>query len=1001
VGGEVKRTLALALSLLLGAPLRAALPTSDAFGYSASAIPFGWTDISGTGTPITASDWLPNADDGAVQVDLPFNFRFYGGTYAKVYLSTNGYIQFGSSSSFYAPNCLNLNVAPLDIAAAYWMDLDPSAGGTVHKEVLNLAPNRSMVLQFTGVPPRLGSGSVTFQIVINEDNSLEFFYFSTSTHDSGASASAGLRGAFDCPNRQALPISCAQPVLTDGSAILISYPAVEPGCGTATITPTFSISPSFSVSPTFSRTATRSFTPTVTPTISETPTVTESWSASPTLSDSPTVTESPSITPTHSASPSATESPSVTPTDSDTYTITPTDSVSPTASETPSITETATESPSSTASPTDSDTPTETPSFSASPSASETPTGTATPSFTASPTATPTATPTASPTATETPTASASPTQSPTRTASPTSSASPTATPTFTATATLFPPAAKPACIVLGQVNFSNTGLSPASAATFSSPGGVAMDTRLTPFRVYVADSANNRVLFWNDASLISPGSSADGVIGQSSFSGSAANRGGAVSASGLSNPQGLAVDPGSGALWVADTGNHRVLRFSLPLALTGSAAADRVLGQGGSFSGNSANQGGLSASSLNDPRGLGIDAFGSLVVADTGNHRVLRFGNPGSSSVANASWGQGGSFSSNTANLGGVGPQSLNSPGAALLLANELWVADTGNHRVLQFSLSLPLTQTAALQLGQPNFTANSPNRGFALANDDRFNSPRGLAVDLAGRLLVSDTNNNRVIGFEPPYPNQAVLVWGQTSLGFNFSGAGNDGMSSPIGIAANGASLLVADSGNQRAIGYGCGAGLLPSTATPTFSATATATPTFSASPSITVSPTRSPSFTISPTFSQSPTRTLSGTRTISPTLSPTPSVTATFSASPTVSRTPTATITMIPSAVPPLPTLFPHSANGVIVYPNPATRAGGRACFAYPPAAQVEIKLYDLLGEPVATLDPGSIQGTQGTACWDLKAADGSVVAPGLYYLRILADGQAWMAKLTVNQ
>ncbi len=136
-------------------------------------------------------------------------------------------------------------------------------------------------------------------------------------------------------------------------------------------------------------------------------------------------------------------------------------------------------------------------------------------------------------------------------------------------------------------------------------------------------------------------------------------------------------------------------------MSLSGSAA-DQVLGQGGSFTSGAANLGGLSASSLQDPRGISTDAFGSLAVADTGNHRVLRFSNPGSSSVADASWGQGDNFFSGTANLGGLHAQSLNAPQAALLLANQLWIADTGNNRVLQYSLALPLTQSASLVLGQ-----------------------------------------------------------------------------------------------------------------------------------------------------------------------------------------------------------------------------------------------------------------------------------------------------------
>ena len=990
-----------ALGLLLGACATAlsaatlSLPQSDGFGYVASSVPFGWTDISGSGVPITSTVWVPNADDGAVQVDLPFNFRFYGTTYTKVYLSTNGYIQFGSSSAAYAPNCLNLNTAPLNIAAAYWMDLDPSAGGTVHKEVLGLTPNRAMVLQFTNVPPRLGSGSLTFQILIYENNSIDFVYISTSTHDGGASAVAGLRSAFDCPNHLGLPLSCQQAVLGDSTAVHIAYPGVEPGCGT----PTNTVTPS--LSPTFSQSFTRSDTPTISPTFSHTSSITPSFSESPSVTLTPTFTVTDSYSQTFTETGSSTPSPTLTETPSITVTSTESPSATPTASETPSVTASFSASPSVTATPSITPTASVTPTATASPSLSASPSATRTATASNTPSATPSATATATPTSSATPSVTATPSISPTRTITTTGTASPTFTPTFTSTCTLLPAPAKPACLVLGQSNYLSNTASPASASSLGSADGIALDTRVTPFRLYVSDRANHRVLFWNNASLLTLGSPADGVIGQASFSGSSSNQGGAVSASTLSNPTGLAVDPLTGALWVSDTGNHRVLHYSLPLSATGSTA-DAVLGQGGSFTSATVNQGGLSASSLKSPTGLSCNDFGSLIVADSGNHRVLRFLNPSSSAVANASWGQGGNFNSNTANLGGLGPQTLNSPTGVLFLANQIWVSDSGNHRVLRYDLGLPLSQNPDILLGQPNYFSNSANRGFGLTADDRFDGPQGLGVDISGRLLVADTNNHRVIAFEPPYQAPAVLVWGQSSLGTKFPGTGNDSLTSPSSIAVNAATLAVADSGNYRVLVYGCGAGLQPTTPTPTYTPTSSGTPTCTISATSTVSPTQTLSLSASPSFSASPTKSLTFTRTITETFTDSPTVTPSFSASPTYSPTvtPSITTTLSPShTAPPTFTPYPRTADEILSYPNPASRRGGRACFAFPPAASARVELYDLLGQPVASLDGAGVNAGQGTACWDLRAADGSVVAPGQYFVRIVSDGQARLAKLTI--
>jgi hypothetical protein len=115
------------------------------------------------------------------------------------------------------------------------------------------------------------------------------------------------------------------------------------------------------------------------------------------------------------------------------------------------------------------------------------------------------------------------------------------------------------------------------NAAGFNSPQGVAVDTSVTPNRIYVADSQNNRVLGWSSVPNFLNGASADIVIGQPNFTTSTANNGG-VSANSLNNPSDVAVDL-SGNLYVADTANNRVLEYNSPF--TTDTTADFVFGQG------------------------------------------------------------------------------------------------------------------------------------------------------------------------------------------------------------------------------------------------------------------------------------------------------------------------------------------------------------------------------------------------------------------------------------
>ncbi len=145
------------------------------------------------------------------------------------------------------------------------------------------------------------------------------------------------------------------------------------------------------------------------------------------------------------------------------------------------------------------------------------------------------------------------------------------------------------------------------SATSLSGPTGVAIDGN---GGLYVADYYNNRVLYYARAST-----KASRVLGQLSMTSSAAFTG----ATGLNGPMGVAVD-GSGGLYVADSGNNRVLYYP-----TGSTTASVVYGQP-----NMTSHGrGTGASGLDDPSDVAVDGRGGLYVADSLNNRVLYLSPP------------------------------------------------------------------------------------------------------------------------------------------------------------------------------------------------------------------------------------------------------------------------------------------------------------------------------------------------------------------------------------
>ncbi len=361
---------------------------------------------------------------------------------------------------------------------------------------------------------------------------------------------------------------------------------------------------------------------------------------------------------------------------------------------------------------------------------------------------------------------------------------------------------------VFGQPDFAefhqNGGpLGGVGARTMNFPHGVAVDATGT---LVVADTANNRVLIfqdpWNDAT-------ADAVLGQTSFSGAVAGSGVAQ----LRAPEGVSFG-GSGVLWVADTGNNRVLKFT---TLATGASASLVIGGAGS----------PAATTLSGPRDVEIDTSGALWVADTGFSRVLRYAPPlTAGKPAGTVFGHAGSMTNGTANQGGLGAGSLAFPEKLHVDdSGRLWVADTGNNRVLEFDT--PLTsQTANRVFGQadrnqnPTFLTNVHDAPDGFPNAAGMWGPRGLTLDGNGTLWICDRDNSRLLGFDAPLASGTAPVVADRVVGKpNFvDAAGNQPnaqrMNNPTAVAIDLRSpnrLWVADFGNNRVLGYSSTADLM----------------------------------------------------------------------------------------------------------------------------------------------------------------------------------------------
>jgi sugar lactone lactonase YvrE len=136
--------------------------------------------------------------------------------------------------------------------------------------------------------------------------------------------------------------------------------------------------------------------------------------------------------------------------------------------------------------------------------------------------------------------------------------------------------------------------------------------------------------------------------------------------------------------------------------------------------------------SGFNAPIGIARTSSGTLYVADSGNHRVMtRFGDlVAGSGTADFADGTGATAKFNT-------PR-----GIAVDAANNIYVADALNHRIRKITPEGVVTTVAG------DGTANFANGAGATA---KFNQPSGITVDAQGNLYVADTNNHRIRKLTP----------------------------------------------------------------------------------------------------------------------------------------------------------------------------------------------------------------------------------------------------------
>ena len=258
---------------------------------------------------------------------------------------------------------------------------------------------------------------------------------------------------------------------------------------------------------------------------------------------------------------------------------------------------------------------------------------------------------------------------------------------------------------VIGSANGAD------SLSSFNKPFSVAADAS---GNVFVADAGNNLIR------KITP----DGTV--STFAGTGVAGADDGTQATFNSPLGVATDQ-AGNVYVADYGNDLIRK------ITADGTVSTIAGKKG-VSGTA--DGSDTTARFNLPESLAVDAAGNIYVADNGNNMIRKITAAGvvSTLAGNGSVG----------NANGNGASaSFHSPfGIAVDAAGNIYVADAGNNMIRKITPDGTVSTFAG---------SGAKGAGNATGAQATFNTPAGLAVDVAGNVYVSDENNNLIRKISP----------------------------------------------------------------------------------------------------------------------------------------------------------------------------------------------------------------------------------------------------------
>ncbi len=314
----------------------------------------------------------------------------------------------------------------------------------------------------------------------------------------------------------------------------------------------------------------------------------------------------------------------------------------------------------------------------------------------------------------------------------------------------------------------------PGGMARFATPNGIAVDANGV---LYVADRYNHTIRRISAAGIVSTLAGKAGSQGDSDGPGPVAR---------FNHPTGVAVDAG-GNVYVADRYNHTIRK------ITPTGVVSTLAGLAG-IPGN-ANGTGRSAS-FNQPFGVAVDAAGVVYVADRRNHTVRRVSPAGEVSTLTGLIG--------TGQTGGVGNAQFNETSALAIAANgTLYIGDANSYyaSIRQVSLS-----SKAVTMAYSFDSSGEGPIGIAVDSADHLFvvGTHGLFTNFKTIQTAQSKKRRKKLFSEEDHSFEQVK--GYVGCGYYWNGVsnnleGNTCFSYPAGVAVDRAgNLYVSDSENQN---------------------------------------------------------------------------------------------------------------------------------------------------------------------------------------------------------